>query len=199
MSMYHEGQRVLQDRFDGRRLSDVLEAHRRHDTFTDADAEMIRSAPFFFLATAHGDSVDCSIKGGNPGFVRITGPGTLEFPDYDGNSMFRSLGNILRSPAVGLLFVRFDGSSTKLRINGRAEIVDDPAVVAAHPGAKMVVRVTAQHIYPNCPRYVPDMATVAPSKYAPAPGRAAPPPEWKSRDYIQPALPADWKKWHEPL
>ena len=126
-------------------------------------------------------------------------PGTLEFPDYDGNSMFRSLGNILRSPPVGLLFVRFDGSSTKLRINGRAEIVDDPAVVAAHPGAKLVVRVTAQHIYPNCPRYVPDMQTVAPSKYAPAPGRAAPPPEWKSRDYIQPALPADWKKWHEPL
>ena len=120
MSMYHEGQRALQDRFDGRRLSDVLEAHRRHDVFTDADVEMIRTAPFFFLASAHGDCVDCSIKGGNPGFVRITGPGTLEFPDYDGNSMYRSLGNILRSPAVGLLFVRFDGSSTKLRIMARS-------------------------------------------------------------------------------
>ena len=54
--MYHEGNRALQDRFDGRRLADSLERNRRHETFTDADRAFIESAPFFFLATGHEEN-----------------------------------------------------------------------------------------------------------------------------------------------
>ncbi|MDB5378304.1 MAG: pyridoxamine 5-phosphate oxidase family protein, partial [Rubritepida sp.] len=64
------------------------------------------SVPFFFIATAHGEAVDCSFRGGAPGFVKVTGPSTLEWPEYDGNSMYRTAGNILRSPRTGLLFLR---------------------------------------------------------------------------------------------
>ena len=118
--LFHDGNRALQDRFDGRRVADALEARRRVDAFLPEHVAMIEAAAFFFLATAAEGHVDCSFKGGPPGFVRVTGPAELEFPDYDGNSMYLSLGNILLSPAIGMLFVSFDGRSTRLQHVGHA-------------------------------------------------------------------------------
>jgi uncharacterized protein len=89
--MYHEGNRRLQDQFDSRRISDRLEEFTRTQ-FTHDDQAFIESAPYFFLATADAEGrPDCSFKGGLPGFVAITGPSELAFPDYDGNGMFKSL------------------------------------------------------------------------------------------------------------
>src|SRR5688500_3394748 len=94
--LYHDGSRQLQDRFDTRRLADRMEEVIAHDAFTDADREFIESRTMFFLATADAEGrPDCSYKGGRPGFVRVVGPGALAFPSYDGNGMFKSLGNIL--------------------------------------------------------------------------------------------------------
>lgn len=188
---YHEGMRELQDRFDGRRIADALESHRRHEEFWDSDRELIEGAPFFFIATTWREHVDCSIKSGDPGFVKIVGGNVLEFPEYDGNSMYRTLGNIARNPNIGLLFLRFDGKSLRVRINGRATIIDDPAVLARHHGAKLVVRVECE-IYPNCPRYMPKFEEARASPYVPRPGAGTPPaPEWKGRDYLRDLLPAD--------
>jgi predicted pyridoxine 5'-phosphate oxidase superfamily flavin-nucleotide-binding protein len=105
--MYHEGQREMQDRFTSRALADRLAETTRRERFNDADKAFVETSPFFFLATAdkHGRP-DCSFKGGLPGFVRIAAPDLLVFPDYDGNGMFRSLGNIRVNPHVGLLFIR---------------------------------------------------------------------------------------------
>lgn len=188
-SMFHEGHRALQDRFDGRRVADALEKHRRLAAFGPEHVAMIEAAAFFFLATAHRDSVDCSFKGGAPGFVRVTGPAELEWPDFDGNSMYRSLGNMLRSPNVGLLFIRFGGRSDRLRVNGPARIVDDHPRLPEYPGAKVMVRLDAREIFPNCPRYIPDLAAARASEYLPdgrGPGKR---PAWKDRDYIAPILP----------
>ncbi len=100
--MYHEGNRLLQDQFDSRRISDRLEEKLTRNVFTDDDKAFIESAVYFFLATADADGrPDCSFKGGMPGFVRLTGPSELAFPDYDGNGMFKSLGNALVNPNVG--------------------------------------------------------------------------------------------------
>ena len=189
MDMFHEGNRELQDRFDGRRLADSLERNRRHATFTEADRAFIGSAPFFFLATAHGETVDCSFKGGMPGFVRVTGENTLAFPDYDGNSMYKSLGNILRGGNVGLLFIRFDGSGERMRINGQASLDEDPERLSSFEGAKMIVDVTARHIFPNCPRYIPAMDGVDISPHVPRAGHEPPDPAWKFRDYARDHLP----------
>lgn len=185
---YHDGMRELQDRFDGRRVADQLKKHRRRYDFWDADREMIETAPFLFIATSYGDYTDCSLRSGIPGFIRITGPGTLEFPEYDGNSMYRTLGNISRNPNVGLLFVRFDGKSLRIRVNGKATILDDPADLARHHGAKLVIRVVCE-LFSNCPRSVHDLANGTYSEYLPRPGHVPPPPEWKSRDYIRDLLP----------
>jgi predicted pyridoxine 5'-phosphate oxidase superfamily flavin-nucleotide-binding protein len=187
--MFHDGMRALQDRFDGRRVADALEKHRRLAEFGPDQVAEIESAAFFFLATAHGDSVDCSFKGGPPGFVRVTGPTTLEWPDFDGNSMYRSLGNLSLSPNVGLLFIRFDGTSYRLRVNGRAEILDDHARLTDYPGAKVMIQLEAREIFPNCPRYIPDLATGTPSDYLPRSDQPLAKPQWKDRDYIAPLLP----------
>ncbi len=189
--LFHAGNRALQDRFDGRRVADALETRRRQDRFTPEHVAVIEAAPFFFLASAAEGAVDCSFKGGPPGFVRATGPAELEFPDYDGNSMYLSLGNIALSPAIGLLFMSFDGRSLRLRLRGRAALVEDPARIAAIPGARRLVRVAVTDIFPNCPRYIPDLDTATPSAYLPRQDGTQAAPEWKSRDYIRPILPAD--------
>jgi hypothetical protein len=185
---YHDGMRSLQDRFDGRRVADALAAHRiRHD-FWDDDRQMIEQASCFFIASSFGEFVDCSMRSGAPGFVRIVGPGTLEFPEYDGNSMYRTLGNISRNPNVGLLFVKFDGKSYRVRINGRAEIPDDAGSLARHHAAKLVIRVQCE-LFSNCPRAVHDLPNDRLSAYVPQPGHEPPAPEWKSRDYLRDILP----------
>ena len=132
---YHEGMSELQDRFDGRRVAEAIERHRKHYEFWDDEKELIETSPFFFIGTSWNDYIDCSVKSGDPGFVKIVGPNIIEYPEYDGNSMYRTLGNISRNPNVGLLFVRFDGKSRRMRINGRAAILEDAEARARHYGA----------------------------------------------------------------
>jgi uncharacterized protein len=177
--VYHEGMRRLQDRFDTRRLADRLDEKLGRAEFTAEDREFIESRRLFFLATADSEGQpDCSYKGGEPGFVRVTGPDELAFPSYDGNGMFRSLGNVLANPAVALLFIDFEKPS-RLRVNGRATIAERDPLLASFAGAQLVVRVRAARIFPNCPRYIHRMSLVEASPYAPREGYTPPVPKWK--------------------
>jgi predicted pyridoxine 5'-phosphate oxidase superfamily flavin-nucleotide-binding protein len=167
MSPYHERSRELQDRFDTRRLADRLAEKLSRTAFTAEDKAFVESRPMFFLATADADGQpDCSYKGGVPGFVRVTGESELSFPSYDGNGMFRSLGNVLANPRVGLLFLDF----------GVARL-EEPR--GEFDGEQLVVRVQAEQIFPNCPRYLHRMTMVETSVYAPRPGHEPPEPAWK--------------------
>ena len=190
-AFYHEGMSDLQDRFDGRRVAEAIERHRKHYEFWDDEKALIETSPFFFIGTSYADYVDCNIKSGDPGFVKVVGANIIEYPEYDGNSMYRTLGNLSKNPNVGLLFVRFDGKTFRARIRGKATIHDDAETLAAHHGAKVVVRVKCE-IFPNCPRYVPDLmgtSTAIPANpFVPRPGYEPPPPEWKSRDYLKDVL-----------
>src|SRR5262245_24909761 len=104
--LYHDGNRRLQDTFASRRIADRLEGKLTRTVFTADDRTFIESAIYFFMATADADGrPDCSFKGGAPGFVRVTAPDELAFPDYDGNGMFKSLGNLEVNPGIGLLFI----------------------------------------------------------------------------------------------
>jgi uncharacterized protein len=191
--MYHEGNRRLQDQFDSRRISDRLEKYARKE-FTPDDRAFIESAPYFFLATADAEGrPDCSFKGGMPGFVAVTGPSELTFPDYDGNGMFKSLGNILVNVEVGMLFIAMHGKPQRLRVNGTATVSREDPLLARTVGAQLIVRVAARVIFPNCPRYIPDMQLNDPSVYAPRSGSDPPEPAWKEfdsfKDCIHPRQP----------
>ena len=179
--MYHEGNRQLQDAFGSRALADRLEEKLWRDRFTDGDAEFIQAQSFFFLATADAQGrPDCSFKGGPPGFAHVAAPDLLVFPDYDGNGMFKSLGNISANPHVGLLFIAMGEKPGRLRVNGRAEVVrDDPGMMSI-PGAQLLVKVTPTDIFPNCPRYIPKMIIEESSPYAPAADSAPLEPKWKA-------------------
>src|SRR5262245_11958509 len=187
--MYHDGNRALQDEFESRRIADRLEEKLTRTKFTDDDKAFIENAPFFFLATADADGrPDCSFKGGMPGFVRVTGASELAFPDYDGNGMFRSLGNVAVNGEVGLLFIAMGASPKRLRVNGRATIAESDPLLATFPGAQMLVRVAARAIFPNCPRYIP--VADGPSPYCPRTDYEPPEAAWKGfdvfKDYVHP-------------
>lgn len=189
MAYYHEGMRAMQDRNEGRAVPDRLAEHRMRRSFNEADRGFIRSASFFFLATSSEESVDCSFKGGDPGFVQIVGDNQIAWPDYDGNRMYRSLGNISVNPRVGVLFISMDGTlhnnAGRLRINGHAEVDERPEAIAGLPGAKRLIRVTAEHIFSNCPRYIPKFAAAEGSVYTPRDGYEPPDPAWKSMGFMK--------------
>ena len=124
----------------------------------------------FFVATADGQGQpDCSYKGGDAGFVRVTDVNEVAFPSYDGNGMFRSLGNVLVNPAVALLFIDFE-KPRRLRVNGTSFIQFDDPLLEQFAGAQLIVRVRATQIFPNCPRYIHRMQTVEASAYVPRAG-----------------------------
>ena len=188
--MYHQGNRELQARFGSEALADRLLEKTHRVAFTQSDKDFIESCGFFFLATADANAQpDCSFKGGPPGFVRVVAPNTLVYPDYDGNGMFKSLGNIRSNPKVGLLFIAMTDKPKRLRVNGTAELTFDEALLAQCPGAQVLVKITAMHIFPNCPRYIPDMQQVAPSAYLPQAGCAPIEPAWKGFDSFKDVVP----------
>ena len=188
--IYHAGSRELQDRFDTRRIADRLEAVNLHRVFTEAERELIETSSMFFLATLDADGFpDVSYKGGVPGFVRVVGDSTLAFPNYDGNGMYKSLGNALTDPRVGLVFIRWEGKPKKLRVQGRAELVFDDPLLDELPGAQLIVRVHAERVFDNCPRYIHRMVLEEYSKYAPRPEHAPPIPDWKRNPLYRDALP----------
>jgi uncharacterized protein len=188
--VYHDHNRQLQDRFGTRALADRLVQRLTRNQFIDSDREFIESLPFFFLATADAQGrPDCSFKGGAPGFVRIKAPDLLVFPDYDGNGMFKSLGNIRGNPHIGLLFIALGAQPRRLRVNGRARVVEDDSLVGEFPGAQLIVRVTPDFIFPNCPRYIPSVEFVGESVYLPQAGRDPVEPAWKSRPEFSDVVP----------
>ncbi len=192
-ALFHDGNRELQDLFSSRGMANRLEQVILRHQFSDSDRAFIESAEFFFLATADAEGrPDCSFKGGPPGFVRVTGSDELAFPDYDGNGMFKSLGNIIANPNVGILFIRMGDRPARLRVNGTAALSRDDPAMGDFVGAQLMVRFRARVIFPNCPRYIPGRD--APSEYIPRPGVLPVEPAWKDfdefRDTVPPRAPA---------
>jgi predicted pyridoxine 5'-phosphate oxidase superfamily flavin-nucleotide-binding protein len=188
--MYHAGNRALQAHFGSTALADRLVEKLHRERFTDADKQFIESLSFFFLATADSEGrPDCSFKGGAPGFARVVDPALLIFPDYDGNGMFKSLGNIRQNPAVGLLFIAMQEAPKRLRVNGTAELVFDDPLLPEFEGAQALLRITPQHIFPNCPRYIPNLKTGESSAYTPCAGAERVEPAWKGFDAFRDVVP----------
>jgi uncharacterized protein len=106
----------------------------------DADAmALISRADTMFIASAHEGAVDVSHRGGAPGFVAVDASGQLLLPDYAGNFFFNTLGNLLREPRAGLLFIDFD-SGDLLQLTANAQVVFDGRAILAGPKAQRLVQ-----------------------------------------------------------
>lgn len=111
----------------------------RSQSLTEDQQRWIGRSDTFYIATAHPDSgADASHRGGMPGFVQVAGPDRLLFPDYAGNNMFQTLGNIAVNPRSGLIFLDHEQGHT-LQMTGRARILWDEALAARVPGARRLV------------------------------------------------------------
>ena len=188
MSLYHEGSRQLQDRFDTRRLADRIDERIVRETIDEDDRAFIESCDMVFVATADAEGrPQCSYKGGDPGFVRVLDERTIALPVYDGNGMYLTAGNALVNPHVGLLFIHFE-ERRRLRLNGVASVSDDDPLLAEYPEAQLVVRVEATGVFPNCPRYIHHYRLVERSRFVPKAECRTPVPAWKTREWAHDAL-----------
>ncbi|MDN3557500.1 FAD-binding oxidoreductase [Halomonas maura] len=127
------------------------------DRLDAAQRARILAADTFFIGSGFGSNsdhvtggespsrgYDASHRGGEPGFVRVDAEGTLHIPDYAGNNFFNTIGNLLRDPRVGLLFVDF-ATGGMLQITGRARI--DWAPAGSHdPNAKRMIEVAVERV-----------------------------------------------------
>jgi hypothetical protein len=187
---YSAASRALQDRFDTRRLADRLAEVKVHDRFSAEDRELIERLDMFFLATVDSDGQPtCSYKGGDPGFVTVLDDRTLAFPNYDGNGMYLSTGNVAATGKVGLLFIDLE-RQRRMRVDGTASLLMEDALLARYPEAQFIVKVTAGRIYPNCPRYIHEYRLVERSRFVPREEIPTPVPSWKRADWAADVLPA---------
>jgi hypothetical protein len=141
-------------------------------------ARFIEASPFVILATAGPEGLDCSPRGDPVGFVRVADPKTLMIPDRRGNNRVDSLRNIIRDPRIALLFL-IPGVGNTMRVNGRARISTDPALLArfairANPPTSVIV-VDVERVYPQCQKAIVrgrlwDSATHVPRESLPSVG-----------------------------
>jgi uncharacterized protein len=133
----------------------------------------IEASPFVLLATAGPEGLDCSPRGDLPGFVRVHDDKTLMMPDRRGNNRVDSLRNIVRDPRVALLFL-VPGIGNTLRVNGRAHVTLDPALLNSFaiegkaPRSVVVVQVDA--VYFQCARALLRSDLWNPERHLPAAG-----------------------------
>ena len=189
MGLYSAASRILQDRFDTRRLADRIEERIVHDRIDDGDRAFIEARDMFFIATTDEEGrPQCSYKGGEPGFVRVLDDTTIAFPIYDGNGMYLTAGNLVATKNVGLLFIDFEGRK-RMRLNGVASVDEGDPLLAEYPEAQLIVRVNATEVFPNCPRYIHEYKLVKRSRFVPKVECETPVPQWKQSDWAYDVLP----------
>jgi predicted pyridoxine 5'-phosphate oxidase superfamily flavin-nucleotide-binding protein len=162
------GEHALQQRYGTTQRASAFYDHQVLDRLSDEMQAFIPRQRLMFVATAdsHGEC-DCSIRAGVPGqFVAVLDERTLAYPEYRGNGVMASLGNIAENGYVGLLFVDFFESTVGLHVNGHATIVehDSPTTRPDNPPAtpglngrtpERWVRVSVVEAYIHCSKHIP--------------------------------------------
>jgi hypothetical protein len=155
--LYTPASRALQERFGTREFANTLAEKVVHHDLSPADRESIEGADMLFLASVDARGrVNCSYKGGPPGFVRVLDERTLAFPSYPGNGMYLSAGAVAETGQVGLLFIDFE-RRRRLRVNGLATLDTDHSLPAAAGEPQFLVRVRIREVFANCSRHIHKM------------------------------------------
>lgn len=130
------------------------------DKINEKTRQFIESLPFFFISTSDDKgNCDCSFRGiedSEPDSlaVKVISEKTLVFPDFSGNNLYNSLGNMYVNPNIGMLFIDFQ-RAMRVRLNGRVKILDDVSQYQElWPTAQQIISVDVEQLYPNCPRRI---------------------------------------------
>ena len=162
----HEGELELRKRYPSKYNWDEssLKMMMREE-ISASYASFIEAQPFFFIATSSDQGhCDASFRGreygsdGNPLFAcKVLSAKSLVFPDFSGNGLYNSLGNIFINPHIGMIFIDFE-RQYRIRLNGKAAI-RKPSVTEETwwPRAQAIVEVTPEQVYGNCRARIPRM------------------------------------------
>ncbi len=144
--VYSNCQKYIQRRALSTRESGKAEIKQMNGLSDDHQA-WIQQADTMFIASYHANGgADASHRGGNPGFVHVLSSQKIEFPDYAGNMMFNTLGNIAENPQTGLLFINFSQGHI-LQLTGKASIIwDNAARMANFPKAERLVEFEVEEV-----------------------------------------------------
>jgi uncharacterized protein len=128
------------------------------DRLNDRMIQFIGRQEMVWIATADGHGeCDCSFRAGPPGFVQVLDARTLRYPEYRGNGVMASLGNILENPHVGMVFLDFDQERIGLHVNGTARIVEAGWHELARPRVERWVEVRVDEAYIHCRKHLPHL------------------------------------------
>lgn len=148
------GERLLQDRLGTRKRAERFYDLQVFDHLNDRMCAFIAERDLVFIATADGKGeCDASLRSGAPGFVRVVDEKTLLYPEYRGNGVMASLGNMVENAHIALLFVDFTGARVGLHVNGTASVVE--RVDPVEPDAALWVRVSVVEAYIHCSKGIP--------------------------------------------
>ncbi len=187
-ALYGEQHRAMQAEFETTALADAVHSIIVMPELAPEHEGFISSRDMFFLTTIdHRGFPTCSYKGGNIGFVKVIDGKTLAFPSYDGNGMFLSMGNIANNNKIGMLFIDFE-TPHRVRIHGTATVNKQDALLANYKEADLIVRVTIEEVFVNCPRYIHQYTKKTTSQYVPQESCQTPLAQWKRIAPLQPVL-----------
>lgn len=164
------GERILQERFGTAQRARQFYQNQVTDQLTPVMREFIGRMEMAFIATSDGSGeCDCTFRAGPAGFIRVLGDRTIAYPEYRGNGVMASLGNVLKNPHIGILLIDFTHDLIGLHVNGEASIVtharmqeldlDMPEAELCHPGRRPVqwVLVHVTEAYIHCSKHIPKL------------------------------------------
>ncbi len=136
-----KGEHALQSRHGTTRRAEAFYKHQVLDHLNDRMREFIAAQELVFVSTADAaGNCDCSIRAGPPGFVAVADERTLAYPEYRGNGVMASIGNLSENGHVGLLFIDFFRSTVGCHVNGEASVVENDALLATNGVFPMTLR-----------------------------------------------------------
>ncbi|MFC3419885.1 pyridoxamine 5'-phosphate oxidase family protein [Salinicoccus hispanicus] len=126
-----QGERNLQSKYGTKRRAEAFYNNQVLDHLNTDMAQFISEQEMAFVATSDSEgNCDNTFRAGNPGFVRVLDERTLFYPEYRGNGVMASLGNISENPHIGLMFIDFHTHHIGLHVNGTAEILEDESLAS---------------------------------------------------------------------
>lgn len=188
---YTEHQEYFQNKFETTRLAERLEQLSVRKGLNDFAVEFIGSMNMMFITTVNSEGYPTvSYKGGDKGFVEVASRKKIIFPNYDGNGMFLTLGNISDTKKVGILFISFE-RPFRIRLEGVAKVILNEKRLKKFAGATALVEISIEKVWENCPRYIHRTDAMNTSKSIPLNKKSNIQAEWKRIDLLQDVLPSN--------
>ncbi len=166
-----EGERILQKKVGSEKKASAFYDKQMLDYLNPYMRAFILKQEMVFIATADSKGeCDCSFRAGKQGFVRVLSKKTLLLPEYRGNGVMASMGNILKNPNIGMTFIDFFENTIGLHVNGKAKIIENDELLAGKTQAVFAndvweegtvperwISITVEEAYIHCSKHIPHL------------------------------------------